>query len=46
LSDVQIDPVLRERVSWLETAMLDFFEHIWTQAQKMCLPEETWESWE
>src|SRR5215471_1002136 len=28
-----IDPALRERVRWLGTAMLDFFEHIWTQAQ-------------
>jgi hypothetical protein len=46
LSDAQIDPSIRERVSWLGTAMLDFFEHIWTQAQKRGLPEDTWESWE
>jgi len=46
LSGTQIDPALRERVSWLGTAMLDFFEHIWTQAQKRGLPEDTWESWE
>ncbi len=46
LSDVQMDPALREHVSWLGTAMLDFFEHIWTQAQKRGLPEDTWESWE
>jgi hypothetical protein len=46
LADVKIEPALRERVSWLGTAMLDFFEHIWTQAQKRGLPEDTWESWE
>jgi hypothetical protein len=46
LSDVQIDPAQRERVSWLGTAMLDFFEHVWTQAQKRGLPQDTWESWE
>jgi len=34
-----IDPELRERVRWLGTAMLDFFEHIWTQAQKGGLPK-------
>ena len=33
-----IDPELRERVRWLGTAMLDFFEHIWTQAQKEACP--------
>src|SRR5712692_1274503 len=27
-----LDPELRERIRWLGTAMLDFFEHIWTQA--------------
>ena len=41
-----IDPELRERVRWLGTAMLDFFEHIWTQAQKGGLPKDVWESWE
>ena len=46
LADAQVDPALRERVSWLGTAMLDFFEHIWTQAQKRGLPEDTWKSWE
>jgi hypothetical protein len=46
LSDAQIDPALPERVSWLGTAILDCFEHIWTQAQKRGLPEDTWESWE
>jgi hypothetical protein len=46
LSDTHIDPALRDRVSWLGTAMLDFFEHIWTQAQKRGLPEDTWENWE
>ena len=46
LSDAQIEPAIRERVRWLGTALLDFFEHIWTQAQKRGLPEDTWESWE
>ena len=46
LADVKIDLALRDRVTWLGTAMLDFFEHIWTQAQKRGLPEDTWESWE
>lgn len=41
-----IDPELRERVRWLGTAMLDFFEHIWTQAQKGGMPKDMWESWE
>ncbi len=41
-----IDPELRERVRWLGTAMLDFFEHIWTQAQKGGLPGDIWEAWE
>jgi hypothetical protein len=41
-----IDPALRERVRWLGTAMLDFFEHIWTQAQKGGLPNDVWEAWE
>src|ERR1700694_1759078 len=41
-----IDPELRERVRWLGTAMLDFFEHIWTQAQKGGLPKDVWEAWE
>ena len=41
-----IDPELRERVRWLGTAMLDFFEHIWTQSQKGGLPKDVWESWE
>ena len=41
-----IDPELRERVRWLGTAMLDFFEHIWTQAQKGGLPKDIWEAWE
>ncbi len=40
------DPVLREHVRWLGTAMLDFFEHIWTQAQKGGLPKDIWEAWE
>ncbi len=26
--------------------MLDFFEHIWTQAQKGGLPRDVWEAWE
>ena len=26
--------------------MLDFFEHIWTQAQKGGLPKDIWEAWE
>lgn len=46
LTDIKIGSEQRERVSWLGTAMLDFFEHVWTQAQKNCLPEDTWESWE
>lgn len=41
-----IDPELRERVRWLGTAMLDFFEHIWTQAQKGGMPNDIWESWQ
>ena len=41
-----IDPALRERVRWLGTAMLDFFEHIWTQSQKGGLPNDVWEAWE
>ncbi len=41
-----MDPTLRERVHWLGTAMLDFFEHIWTQAQQRGLPKEIWEAWE
>jgi len=41
-----IDPELRERVRWLGTAMLDFFEHIWTQAQKGGMPGDIWEAWE
>ncbi len=41
-----IDPELRERVRWLGTAMLDFFEHIWTQAQKGGMPGDVWEAWE
>jgi len=41
-----IDPELRERVRWLGTAMLDFFEHIWTQAQKGGMPADMWEAWE
>lgn len=41
-----IDPSLRERVRWLGTAMLDFFEHIWTQSQKGGLPNDVWEAWE
>lgn len=41
-----IDPELRERVRWLGTAMLDFFEHIWTQAQKGGIPGDIWEAWE
>src|SRR5579864_593679 len=45
LADIQ-DSELRERVSWLGTAMLDFFEHIWTQAQKGGLPKDVWEAWE
>ena len=40
------DPESRERVRWLGTAMLDFFEHIWTQAQKGGLPKDIWEAWE
>jgi len=40
------DPELRERVHWLGTAMLDFFEHIWTQAHKGGLPKDVWEAWE
>ena len=41
-----LDPEVRERVRWLGTAMLDFFEHIWTQAQKGGLPGDVWEAWE
>ena len=41
-----IDPELRERVHWLGTAVLDFFEHIWTQAQKGGMPGDIWEAWE
>ncbi len=41
-----IDPELRERLRWLGTAMLDFFEHIWTQAQKGGMPSDIWEAWE
>jgi hypothetical protein len=41
-----LDPEVRERVRWLGTAMLDFFEHIWTQAQKGGLPGDIWEAWE
>ena len=41
-----VDPELRERVRWLGTAILDFFEHIWTQAQKGGLPKDVWEAWE
>jgi hypothetical protein len=41
-----VDPALRERVRWLGTAMLDFFEHIWTQAQIKGLPKDIWEAWE
>ncbi len=40
------DPEMRERVRWLGTAMLDFFEHIWTQSQKGGLPRDVWEAWE
>ncbi len=39
------DPALRERVRWLGTAMLDFYEHIWTQAQKRGIPKDVWEAW-
>ncbi len=41
-----VDPELRERVRWLGTAMLDFFEHIWTKAQNKGLPKDIWEAWE
>ncbi len=41
-----INPELRERVRWLGTAMLDFFEHVWTQAQKGGMPNDIWEAWE
>jgi hypothetical protein len=41
-----LDPEVRERVRWLGTAMLDFFEHIWTQSQKGGLPKDVWEAWE
>jgi len=41
-----LPPEAQERVRWLGTAMLDFFEHIWTQAQKGGLPKDIWESWE
>jgi len=40
------DPELRERIRWLGTAMLDFFEHVWTQAQNGGLPRDIWEAWE
>src|SRR5260370_22258720 len=40
------DPELRERIRWLGTAMLDFFEHVWTQAQNSGLPRDIWEAWE
>lgn len=40
------DPELREHVRWLGTAMLDFFEHVWTQSQKGGLPKDVWEAWE
>lgn len=48
LSDVlrAVDQALRERVRWLGTAMLDFFEHIWTQAKNKGLPPDVWEAWE
>ena len=46
LTDLKMDLASRDRVSWLGTAMLDFFEHIWTQAQRRGLPEDAWESWE
>ncbi len=45
-NDQTLDPELRERVRWLGTAMLDFFEHIWTQAQKGALSKDVWEAWE
>jgi hypothetical protein len=41
-----LDPEVREHVRWLGTAMLDFFEHIWTQSQKGGLPKDVWEAWE
>lgn len=41
-----LDPELGERMRWLGTAMLDFFEHIWTQAQNGGLPKDIWEAWE
>jgi len=41
-----LDPELRERIRWLGTAMLDFFEHVWTQAQNGGLPRDIWEAWE
>lgn len=41
-----LDAELRERVRWLGTAMLDFFEHVWTQAQNGGLPRDIWEAWE
>jgi hypothetical protein len=41
-----LSPELRERVRWLGTAMLDFFEHVWTQAQKGGLPKDMWGAWE
>ena len=41
-----VDPELKERVRWLGTAMLDFFEHIWTQSKNKGLPPDVWESWE
>lgn len=41
-----LDAEVRERIRWLGTAMLDFFEHIWTQAQNSGLPRDIWEAWE
>jgi hypothetical protein len=41
-----VDPALREQVRWLGTAMLDFFEHIWTQAKNKGLPADIWQAWE
>lgn len=38
-------PEAQERVRWLGTAMLDFFEHSWTQAKIGGLPKDIWESW-
>jgi hypothetical protein len=42
----RLDPSLRERVRWLGTALLDFFEHVWTQSQQGGLPKEIWSEWE